>query len=255
MSKKFTDEEFLHAIKSSKNHSEACKRLGYKASVSVRGNNTLYAQLYAKLHPDLSHFGKFTEEEFLKAIQSSNSHKEAGYKLGYNGNCHVDASRYGKLFKKLRPDVSHFITYCQRSGIKYNIPQTYDSNEYKREYYKIRRELDPKFRLSMSLRTRIRSAMKNNQKIGSAIRDLGCSINKFKLWIEMLWTDGMSWSNYGEWVLDHVKPLASFDLTDGDQFLEVCHFTNIQPMWKDENLTKRDKILENASFYSKIGNI
>ena len=50
----------------------------------------------------------------------------------------------------------------------------------------------------------------------------------------------MTWENYGRmgWHMDHIIPLANFDLTDRQQFLEACHYTNLQPLWWQENLMK-----------------
>ncbi len=58
--------------------------------------------------------------------------------------------------------------------------------------------------------------------------------------------DTMTWDNYGlyGWHIDHIKPLASFDLTDREQFLEACHYTNLQPLWAEENLSKGNKIIQ-----------
>lgn len=97
------------------------------------------------------------------------------------------------------------------------------------------------FKLKRYLRNRLRSALKNNWKKGSSVRDLGCSIEKFKLWLEMHFKDGMNWNNQGEWHLDHIKPLSVFDLTDRQQLLKAVHFTNIQPLWAEENYRKYNK--------------
>lgn len=42
--------------------------------------------------------------------------------------------------------------------------------------------------------------------------------------------------------IDHIKPLASFDLTDRSQFLEACHYTNLQPLWSEDNIEKSNKL-------------
>jgi hypothetical protein len=97
-------------------------------------------------------------------------------------------------------------------------------------------------KLSRYLRRRLTMAMELGSKAGSAVRDLGCSINEFKLYIENQFQPGMSWDNYGKWHLDHVIPLAYYDLSSRQEFLEACNYLNIQPLWAKDNLEKRRKI-------------
>ena len=52
---------------------------------------------------------------------------------------------------------------------------------------------------------------------------------------------GMTWDNYGEWHIDHIKPLAAFDIKDPAQVAEASHYTNLQPLWAMENFTKSKK--------------
>ncbi len=110
-------------------------------------------------------------------------------------------------------------------------------------YRKHRYSTDPHYKLRQNLRNRLNSAIKDNLKTGSAVRDLGCSISELKAHLESKWQPGMSWENHGQygWHIDHVVPLASFNLTDREQFLKACHFTNLQPLWAEDNLTKSDR--------------
>ena len=94
------------------------------------------------------------------------------------------------------------------------------------------------FRLRTRLRTRLNRAISGDFKAGSAVTDLGCSISTFNLFIENQFEEGMSWDNYGEWHLDHVLPLASFDLTDRMEFQTAAHHLNYQPLWAIDNLRK-----------------
>jgi hypothetical protein len=85
--------------------------------------------------------------------------------------------------------------------------------------------------------------MKNPVKLGSAVRDLGVSMDDFLVYLEALWKPGMTWENYGKgkgkWNIDHIKPMARFDLFKRKEVLEACHYTNLQPLWWWENIAKR----------------
>lgn len=101
-------------------------------------------------------------------------------------------------------------------------------------------------RLATRLRIRmcnaIRRVMAGSPGTGSAVRDLGCSIVALMAHLESMFSDGMSWDLWGhgkgKWHIDHVRPLASFDLLVREQFLTACHFTNLQPLWSVDNLRK-----------------
>ena len=99
---------------------------------------------------------------------------------------------------------------------------------------------DTEYKLACSLRSRINIAIKRGYKSGSAVRDLGCSISELVLHLEARFSQGMNWENWARdgWHIDHRKPLASFDLTDREQFKQACHYTNLQPLWAKENLSK-----------------
>ena len=105
-------------------------------------------------------------------------------------------------------------------------------------YQTTRRKTDLTYRISQNLRSRLRTAVRNGQKGGSTVRDLGMSIPKFKEYIAMRFQPGMSWDNYGKWHLDHIIPLSSFDLGNREQFLRAAHYTNYQPLWAAENTRK-----------------
>ena len=71
------------------------------------------------------------------------------------------------------------------------------------------------------------------------------AIAEVRAHIEARFIEDMTWDNWGrgwggrrEWHLDHVRPLASFDLTDPAQLALACHYTNLQPLWAIDNLKK-----------------
>lgn len=100
-------------------------------------------------------------------------------------------------------------------------------------------------RIKDALRSRVRVALhgykRGSRKGGGAVKDLGCTIADLLEHLESQFYTGMSWKNYGEWELDHIKPLSSFDLTDPVQFKEAANFKNLQPLWKVDNQKKGAK--------------
>lgn len=117
-------------------------------------------------------------------------------------------------------------------------------NAKKREYQRKKLKTDINFKLKRLLRGRLKDALKNNQKTGSAVRDLGCTIRELKAYLEDKFQPGMSWDNwsvYG-WHVDHIVPLSKFDLTNRVEFLKACHYTNLQPLWAVDNIKKSNKI-------------
>ena len=140
--------------------------------------------------------------------------------------------------------------YRQENKIKINlkhkewIKKNHDKHKaYMKEYCKKRYDNDIEFRISSILRSRLGQAIKHEFKIGSAIKDLGCSIADLKSYLESKFLTGMTWDNYGldGWHIDHIKPLSAFNLSDRKQILEACHYSNLQPLWAKDNLSKRDK--------------
>ena len=54
----------------------------------------------------------------------------------------------------------------------------------------------------------------------------------------------MSWENYGEWHIDHIKPCASFALSIEEEQHKCFHYSNLQPLWSIDNLKKGSKEME-----------
>jgi hypothetical protein len=115
-----------------------------------------------------------------------------------------------------------------------------------REYRTFRYYNDVTYKLKTLLRRRICKMVKRGQKAGSAVRDLGCSVPELKEHLEKQFKPGMYWNNWSHngWHVDHIKPLSSFDLTNRNDFLKATHYTNLQPLWAEENLLKADKFKE-----------
>jgi hypothetical protein len=102
-----------------------------------------------------------------------------------------------------------------------------------------RANCDPVFRLANTLRSRLRTALRQRSKTGSAVRDLGCSIEELWSKLESQFQIGMTRDNHSTvWEIDHIRPLASFDLSDPEQLKLAVHFSNLQPMFCKENKSK-----------------
>jgi len=117
-----------------------------------------------------------------------------------------------------------------------------------REYHK--RYLHP---VKTNLRVRLNIALKlsGNIKDKSALSVIGCDINTLTSHIEKQFIKGMSWENntINGWHIDHIIPLSSADTKEGIEFL--FHYTNLQPLWAEENRLKRHKIPLVTNLYFK----
>jgi hypothetical protein len=114
-----------------------------------------------------------------------------------------------------------------------------------RAYNAARRATDLGYYLKHRLSNRIRIAIKKGKgfKDNSTTDLLGCSVDDVRLHLESHFTDGMTWENHGVhgWHIDHIKPCASFDLTLDSEQKKCFHYSNLQPLWAEDNLRKSDK--------------
>jgi hypothetical protein len=106
-----------------------------------------------------------------------------------------------------------------------------------------RKQTDKDYRLLHTIRNRIRMAIKRNTKQGKSKDLLGCSIQFFKEYISKRFLDGMSWDNHGKWHIDHIRPCSSFDMSDKQQQQQCFHYTNLQPLWAKDNLSKGKRVI------------
>ena len=127
----------------------------------------------------------------------------------------------------------------EEDKIRWNINRKPKDKQKRNIYEKNRREIDLNYKISGNLRSRLGSAIRNNRKSGSAVKDLGMSIDNFKIYLEERFEIGMTWENYGSgWHIDHIEPLRSFDLTIREQLLEAVNYKNLRPLWAIDNLKK-----------------
>jgi hypothetical protein len=98
-------------------------------------------------------------------------------------------------------------------------------------------------RIARNLRNRMNLALSGTNKVASTEELLGCSFDVFVEHLQSQFKNGMSWDNRGRtgWHIDHIRPCASFDLSDPDQQRQCFHYTNMQPLWAADNLSKGSK--------------
>ena len=128
--------------------------------------------------------------------------------------------------------------------------------EYQKEYLQTHKEErnkksrkryseDINFKILINLRNRINAVLKGNSKSKSTLELLGCTIHALRKHLQNQFTRGMNWDNCGldGWEIDHIKPCASFDLSDPTQQKQCFFYKNLQPLWGEDNRSKADKIL------------
>ena len=113
-------------------------------------------------------------------------------------------------------------------------------NERRRKHY----AEDPIFRLRINLSNRINDALKSESKSANTEWLIGMPFDQFKDWIETQFEPDMTWDNHGDhWEIDHVRPCASFDLTEEAQQRACFNWSNQRPTRVSENREKEDKLL------------
>jgi hypothetical protein len=115
---------------------------------------------------------------------------------------------------------------------------------YRKGYTSRRKSRDVGFRIRHNISSRLRQLVnKHDEAVKYSIIDLlGCTIKEFKDHLEAQFQPGMTWENYGVfgWHIDHIVSCWRFDLTDPEQQKRCFHYTNMQPLWREDNMAKRD---------------
>jgi len=111
----------------------------------------------------------------------------------------------------------------------------------KRDYMRQYVKKNTVARISQNMRARIWYALRGGKTERTA-KLVGCSMAELKRTIEKLFKPGMTWDNYGKWHIDHIRPCSSFDLSKPEEQAACFHYTNLQPLWAYENLSKGNKL-------------
>ncbi len=194
---------------------------------------------------------KSCREEQLKKYYQYNKERINEFHKRYYQSNKESIKKSSKQYREANKEriKEHQKKYYQsnKESIKKNSKQYYKSNkerinEYKKQYIKQRKKTEPLFKISCNLRNITYMAFKRKgySKNTKTKEMLGVDWEVAKQYIERKFTKGMNWSNYGEWHIDHIIPLASAKTPE--RLKQLCHYTNLQPLWAEDNLSKSDSI-------------
>lgn len=147
-----------------------------------------------------------------------------------------------KICHKLKTDDE----YRSKKNIykkEYSIKNKIQKREYNRIYKRNRTATDIDFKNRCNIRSLIKTAIKKcgYKKNSKTFDILGCDYETFKAYFESLFKPGMTWENHGAWHIDHIYPVSK--AKDEQHLLQLNHYTNLQPLWADENWAKGTKII------------
>lgn len=172
--------------------------------------------------------------EYYKNYRLSNSDKIREIKRIW---AEVNNERVKLKQGKWRKDNSSHIK-------EYRLLNSEKTKVYNKDYFKNRRYTDPLFKLTTNIRNRIKHYIKTNNitKNNKTFDIVGCSPEFLKEHIEKQFTEGMSWTRYGKEIhIDHKIPLSMAKTEE--EVYKLCHYTNLQPLWAEDNLKKNNRII------------
>ena len=112
---------------------------------------------------------------------------------------------------------------------------------YFNEYQKKRKKEDVLFKIISDMRNSVNRYLKYKSKHTFEI--VGCTPEFLKEHLGTQFIDGMSWNNRSEWHIDHIIPLSSAKTEE--EIYKLCHYSNLQPLWAEDNLSKGNKVFTN----------
>ena len=216
---------------------------------------------------------KFEGVEYRKKYDDLLKERKKTYKLNNPNKITETNKKSGKKYKDLNREKIKQSSIIYRENNKeklkiksknyklnnlnkikeYNLKNKESIKQYKQEYYVKNKELinkkiilkyhtDPMFKLSHLTRSRILKYLKSKNiiKCTKTFNLIGCTKIELKHHIESLFIDGMSWDNQGKWHIDHIIPLSS--VKTEEEIYKLCHYTNLQPLWAEDNLKKSNKL-------------
>ena len=188
-----------------------------------------------------NHCKEIKEDTHWYKLNTSTNCKQ--YSVDYRrANAEKNRTKVREKSRQWRLDNPGYAKHASAKFYKQHKEEVINRNY---EYTKKRRLTDKAYDMSIILRQRLGKALTKGYKTGSAVADLGCSMEEFVTHLESKFVDGMNWDNHGRhgWHVDHIKPLAAFDLSNPEETKKACHYTNLQPLWAVDNIKKSNKFV------------
>jgi hypothetical protein len=190
-------------------------------------------------NPDTLERSKEGQKKHYRKVKDTKEYKE---RLTFRNK-----QNYAKNKEKIRLENNKRYKRCRRRYIEQNKKWYKDNRDELRGYYRRRRRnlynTDINFKLKSILRTRLYHALRGIRKKHDTMELIGCELSTLKEHLESQFKPGMSWENYGDWHVDHIRPCSSFDLTKNEEQQKCFHYSNLQPLWAHENLKKSNFIV------------
>lgn len=168
--------------------------------------------------------------------EASDFNLNARKKSGLSGICRKCASLKNKKRYNLNPGP------IKEKTISYYHNNKSKIREYRRNKQKEKLKTDKIYKLKRRLRNRLYYALLNKgwKKNCSFSKYIGCTYEELIQHLEKRFKPGMTWDNTEKWSIDHIIPLSSAQTEE--QIYKLSHYTNLQPLWENENKIKGDKI-------------
>jgi len=169
-------------------------------------------------------------------------------KSGISACCRICHNKRTSEWRKSNPDkMKNYQVIYKEEGIskKYSKKWRDNNTHYFRKRDKKLRRIDPLYRVKKNIKGRIYKSLVGLHitKDKRTWEIVGCSPEFFVSYLELKFLEGMTWENYGpDWHIDHIIPIASAKTEEDVERLN--HYTNLQPLWAEDNLKKSDKISE-----------
>lgn len=154
---------------------------------------------------------------------------------GLHSHCKSCKNKYSKQYRKIFNDC-----WDKKKRAEYNKQWRMNNKEHISAKQKEKRDSNTTYKLAGNCRTRIGCFIRQKgfSKNSSTRQMIGCNWKALKKHLELQFKKGMSWGNYGsDWHIDHVIPLVRSD-RGFYSVEELCHFTNLQPLWANDNIVK-----------------